>query len=234
MTTARLTARAARLEAAMNAAVTQVTAALPALDAEDATAALETAVPVTMKGKGPARFLEELAAHMTAHPDALTSGSSLCPLVLLRLARVLHDAGHQVTRPGCAHCGKITVDLRQLREKGRICSSCDSRSRRGTCGRCGATGVQIVARRPEGGICDRCYRRDPEVVEACSECGRVRNPVVRLPDGGALCHACRKRPQHTCASCGKNAPAVLLAEDGAASGTGRWPAWSQGPSPARR
>lgn len=53
-----------------------------------------------MKGQGPAWFLEELAAHMTAHPDALTSGSSLCPLVLLRLASVLHEARHQVIRPG--------------------------------------------------------------------------------------------------------------------------------------
>jgi hypothetical protein len=215
VTTARLAARAARLEAARNAAVARVTAALPAIGAEDATAALEAAVPATMKGQGPAWFLEELAAHMTAHPDALTSGSSLCPPALLRLARVLHEAGQQVTRPGCAHCGKITADLRQLREEGRICSSCDSRSRRGTCGRCGAAGVQIIARRPEGGICDRCYRRDPEVVEACSECGRVRNPVVRLPDGGALCHACWKRPRHTCVSCGKTGPAALLAEEGA-------------------
>ncbi len=143
MTTARLAARAARLETAMNAAVTRVTAALPSIGAEEAAAELEAAVPVTMKGQGPAWFLEELASHMTAHPDALTSGSSLCPLVLLRLARVLHEAGHQVVRPGCAHCGKVTADLRQLREEGRICSSCDSRSRKnGTCGRCGATGVR--------------------------------------------------------------------------------------------
>jgi hypothetical protein len=82
----------------MNAAVAQVTAALPAIGAADATAALETAVPITTKGKGPARCLEELAAHMTAHPDALTSGSSLCPSALLRLTYVLHEAGHQVTR----------------------------------------------------------------------------------------------------------------------------------------
>src|SRR5487761_1442103 len=37
----------------------------------EAAAALETAVPITMKGQGPAWFLEGLAAHMTAHPDAL-------------------------------------------------------------------------------------------------------------------------------------------------------------------
>ncbi len=214
MVTARLARRQARLEAATDTAVTQVTAALPAIGAEEAAVALEAAVPITVKG--PARFLEELAAHMTAHPDALTSGSSLCPPVLLRLAHVLHEAGHPVVRPGCAHCGAIHTDLRQLREEGRICGSCNSRSRKnGTCGRCGAAGVQIVARRPEGGICHRCYRRDPQVVEECRECGRVRNPAIRLPDGGALCHACWKRPQHTCVSCGKTAPAALLAEEGA-------------------
>ena len=130
-----------------------------------------------MKGQGPAWFLEELAAHMTAHPDALTSGSCICPLVLLRLARVLHEAGHQVIRPGCAHCGKVTADLRQLREEGRIAAGCDSRSRKnGTCSRCGAAGVLIIARRPDGGICGRCYRRDPGVAEECAECGRLRNP----------------------------------------------------------
>jgi hypothetical protein len=198
----------------MDAAVAQVTAALPAIGNGEATALLEAAAPITVKC--PARFLEELAAHVAAHPDALASGSSLCPPVLLRLTHVLYEAGYPVVRPGCAHCGRIRTDLRQLREEGRICSSCDSRSRKnGTCGRCGAAGVQIVARRPEGGICHRCYRRDPEVVEECRECGRIRNPAVRLPDGRALCHRCWERPQHTCVSCGKTAPAALLADEGA-------------------
>jgi ribosomal protein L40E len=213
-TAARLARQQARLEAAMDAAVDQVRTALPAIGDGEATALLEAAVPITVKG--PARFLEELAAHMASHPDALTSGSSLCPPVLLRLAHALDEAGHPVIRPGCAYCGRIAADLRQLREEGRICSTCDSRSRKdGTCGRCGAAGVQIVARRPDGGICHRCYRRDPEVVEECRKCGQVRNPAVRLPDGGALCHECWERPQHTCVSCGKTAPAALLADEGA-------------------
>lgn len=211
---ARLAARAARLDDAMRAAVAQVRAALPAISAGDAAAALEAAVPVTVPG--PARFLEELAAHMAAHPGALTSGSSACPPVLLRLARVLHEAGHPVVRPGCATCGVVRDNLRQLREEGRICGSCDARSRKnGTCGRCGATGILIVARRPDGGICPRCYRRDPEVAEECRRCGRVREPHARLPDGGAVCSACHEGPRHTCVSCGKAAPAALLTEEGA-------------------
>lgn len=86
---ARRARQAARLEAAMNAAVDQVTTALPKLGPQEATVALETAVPITVKG--PARFLEELAAHMAAHPDALTSGDSLCPPVLLRQSRAVSD-----------------------------------------------------------------------------------------------------------------------------------------------
>lgn len=214
-TAAQLAAKAARLEAAMNAVVGRVTATLPAASAGEATAALEVALPITVKGQRPARFLEELTGHLDANPDALSSGSSPCPQ-LLRLAHVLHEAGHQVVRPGCAHCGKIRADLRQLREEGRICGTCDARSRAdGTCGRCGAGGVRIAARRPEGGICRRCYRRDPEVVEECRGCGRVRNPGVRLPDGGALCAGCREQPLHTCVSCGKTAPAARLGEEGA-------------------
>lgn len=127
-TVARLAAQAARLEAATAAVVGHLTSALPSLGRLDAEAALVTAVPIPTRGA--ARYLEELAGHLAAHPDALTSGSSLCPPVLLRLAEVLHDAGHSVVRPGCAHCGKIRSDLRQLRPEGRLCGSCDARSRK--------------------------------------------------------------------------------------------------------
>ncbi|WP_405958145.1 XRE family transcriptional regulator [Streptomyces phaeochromogenes] len=198
----------------MGAAVAQVMAVMPAVGEEEATAVLEAAVPMTIKG--PDQFLEELAEHMAAQPDALTSGDSRCPPVLLRLAHVLHEAGHQVVRPGCAHCGTVRTDLRQLRAEGRICGTCDRRSRKnGTCGRCGATGVNIVAKRPEGGICNACYRVDPEVVEECAECGKLRCPAQRLPDGRALCRICWKRPMHSCVSCGKTAAAALIDEQGA-------------------
>lgn len=211
---ARLAAQAARMESATNAAVGQVTTALPALSTAGANAALETAVPIPVRGA--ARFLEELADHMAAHPDALTSGSSLCPPVLLRLAEVLHEAGHPVVRPGCAHCGKIRSDLRQLRPEGRVCGSCDARSRnRETCARCHREGQRVTARRPEGPICHRCYRADPATFEECADCGQLRHPVVRRDDGRGLCMKCWKRPMHTCISCGKSAPAALVDDDGA-------------------
>jgi hypothetical protein len=112
-TVARLAAQAARMEAATATAISQLTSALPSLDPQQAAAALVVAVPIPVRGA--ARFLEELAGHLAAHRDALTLGSSLCPPVLLRLAEVLHDAGQPVVRPGCAHCGKVRSDLRQLR-----------------------------------------------------------------------------------------------------------------------
>jgi hypothetical protein len=211
-TAARLARQSARLESAMTAAAAQLTSALPDLGTSDATVMLQAVVPGV---RGPARYLEELAGHLAAHPAALTSGDTHCPLTLLRLIRVLHDAGHPVVRPGCARCGKAGADIRQWRPEGRVCGSCDKRSRKGACARCGATSATITAKRPEGGICDRCYRADPQVVEECSECGRVRCPVVRLPDGGSLCRSCWKRPVHACVSCGKTAAAALLDDTGA-------------------
>ena len=144
------------MDAAMSSAITHLTAAVPALDADTAKAALEAAVPIPVRGA--ARFLEELTGHMDTHPDALTSGDSRCPPVLIRLTHVLHDAGHPVVRPGCAHCGKTVTNLRQLRPEGRICGTCDARSRLATCARCGRTDTRIAARRAEGGICHPCYR----------------------------------------------------------------------------
>ncbi len=201
------------MDAAMSSAITHLTAAVPALDADTAKAALEAAVPIPVRGA--ARFLEELTGHMDTHPDALTSGDSRCPPLLLRLTHVLHDAGHPVVRPGCAHCGKTVTNLRQLRPEGRICGTCDARSRSATCARCGRTDTRIAARRAEGGICHPCYRVDPQVVEECAQCGRLRNPVVRLPDGGALCIGCRTPPVHQCVSCGEMKPAALVDENSA-------------------
>jgi len=45
-TAARLAQQAARMDAAMSSAITHLTAAVPALDADTAKAALEAAVPI--------------------------------------------------------------------------------------------------------------------------------------------------------------------------------------------
>jgi hypothetical protein len=165
--------------------------------------------------RGAAKFLEELASHMAGHPDALTSGSSLCPPTMLRLVHVLHKVGHPVTRPGCAHCGTIRANLPRLRPEGRICGTCDAKTRLITCARCHRDGQRLSARRPEGPICNSCYRKDPATFEECAGCGEVRHPVTRQDDGRGLCIRCWKRPLHTCASCGNSAPAALIDDDGA-------------------
>jgi hypothetical protein len=109
---ARLAQHAARMTAAMDAAVDALIVAVPTLTPESATAALEVAVPIPVRGA--ARFLEELTTHLASHPDALASGEPLCPPTLMRLTYVLHDSGHPVTRIACAHCGRHTTELRQL------------------------------------------------------------------------------------------------------------------------
>ncbi|MEU3862578.1 hypothetical protein AB0F03_35545 [Streptomyces sp. NPDC028722] len=77
------------MEAATATAVGQATMAPPSTT--DAYAVLEAAAPISVRGA--ARCLEEPADHLTAHPDALIPGSSLCPPVLLRLTEVLHASG---------------------------------------------------------------------------------------------------------------------------------------------
>jgi hypothetical protein len=136
-----------------------VTAALPALSDDDVSAVL--AIAKADKGLP----LNELAAHLATHPDALTSGDPDCPRVVVRLAHVLHAAGHiAVVRPGCAGCGKIG-DLPRSSSAGRICQMCAVRANLATCGRCGREDTRIAARRDEGGICYSCYRTDADVIE---------------------------------------------------------------------
>ena len=210
---ARLAAQEARLEAATASVAGHLTLALPSLGLQEARAALAEAIPIPVRGA--AKFLEELASHMAAHPGALTSGSSHCPPAMLRLIHVLHRAGRPVARPGCAHCGTVRADLPRLRPEGRICGTCDAKTRLITCAHCHRGGQRLSARRSEGPICSSCYRKDPATFEGCAGCGELRHLVVRQDDGRGLCIKCWKRPLHTCVSCGKTAPAALINDDGA-------------------
>jgi hypothetical protein len=51
------------MDAAVNAAITHLLAAVPTLDANEARSALDVAVPINVRGA--ARFLEELVAHLS-------------------------------------------------------------------------------------------------------------------------------------------------------------------------
>lgn len=210
---ARLARQTARMNTATEMAIAHMIGALPDLDHDAARAALEAAVPIRVRGA--VTILEELGVHLAAHPDALISGDSRCPRVLLRLVRVLSEAGHPVTRPGCAQCGTIRDDLPEFRSEGRVCAVCAARTRRKSCARCGRTDTRIAARRAEGGICHACYRTDPKVVEECAQCGQRRRPAVRLEDGRALCDRCAEYPLHQCVSCGETKTAAAVDENGA-------------------
>lgn len=156
--------------------------------------------------------LRELADHLQAHPDALLSGSSDGPKVLLRLLGLLAAAGHPVVLPRCTDCGKQTADLPRTADTGRICQACGAKSYRDDCSRCGRPNTRIAARRPEGRICYSCYRTVR--LEPCARCGRDQHAVARLKDGGALCSRCWTPPQRPCARCGRFGRAVFVGDDG--------------------
>ena len=188
-----------------------LTAALPGLDAEAASAVLQQA----RADRGVA--LRELDEHLAARPDALTSGDPRCPAVIVRLAQALAAVGHAGAKPpGCADCGRTGIELPRSGPDGRICQACAARSpgKKRPCARCG-TIARISARRDEGGICYSCYRKDPQVTEECAGCGRLRMPVTRRPDGQPLCEACWTPPAHTCTACGRAGRAHSLGPDGA-------------------
>jgi hypothetical protein len=175
--------------------VGQLICILPGLEAAAAQEALQQAAPI------PTQVLTELFAHLTAHPDALTSGDAHCPIVLLRLAHALHAAGQPVARPACASCGTVRTDLRSLTPQGRVCSPCNLRTHTGTCARCGREEAPIRARGPEGRICQTCYNTDTQRHAPCSDCGRTRRVTARLPDGSILCPRCHNKPDKPCTSC---------------------------------
>src|SRR5664280_1854796 len=178
--------------------LTVLTATLPGLAEQDAGAVLTS---LRADRGTPLRVLDE---HLGDHPDALTSGDTNCPAVVVRLVRGLRDAGHRgVVLPGCSTCGRTGVPLPRFGPGGRVCQACGVKNSKKECRRCGRT-ARIFARRDEGGICYSCYRLDPQIVEECAGCSRIRMPVTRQPDGRALCLDCWTPPSRTCVNSGEH------------------------------
>jgi hypothetical protein len=198
--------RAERPEIVLARLVAHLAAVVPGLSKDAARAALVKAQAETRKG------LRELDAYFAVRPEALTVGVSDCPAALVRLAQVLLKAGHAVSLPVCAACGRAESFLRAT-SGGRRCSRCNSRRSRIRCARCGQDG-RVAARRPEGVICYRCYSNDPLVVEECAGCGHQRLAVKRLADGGPLCRNCYTRPARVCSVCGAVALVKATLEQG--------------------
>ena len=172
-------------------------ASVPGLD----TAAAQRVLAAASADGG--RALREVEALLKEHPGALAITPAAYPLVLVRLAHALIEAGYQtVVAPACGGCGKITTGLRRMTASGRVCGACAARGSTGTCTRCGRV-RRINARRPEGGICSACYDKDEQVVTECGGCGRRRRAATRMPDGTARCQFCATRPARTCSACGQ-------------------------------
>jgi hypothetical protein len=162
-------------------------------------AALEAAARAAGNVPGCRALLE----HLRCHPDALSSGSAAAPLSLIRLAHALAAAGAEgVVLPGCAGCGKVTVDLRSWPGPGLACQSCYKDACRQPCAVCGSL-ARVAARGPVGPVCNRCYLRDPSRHEECARCGRKRRVAWRDADGRPCCVACYPRPRQRCAVCGQ-------------------------------
>jgi hypothetical protein len=145
-----------------------------------------------------------LDQHLAQHPDALTTGTASCPLVLVRLLQQIDAAGHgaAVVQIGCSVCGRTDRTLPRTAPTGRVCAPCASRDGHKPCARCDRI-AKIVANRADGPICNTCYQKDPQVLQDCGKCGRRLRPAYRAADGTALCQNCYPRPKQACVGCGQ-------------------------------
>ena len=150
--------------------------------------------------KGPAP-LAWLQWHLEARPDALSSGESDVPLVVLRLLRLLLDAGYPgIVPPRCRGCGVSTTQLGVQVPGGRLCRRCILCRRAEACSRCGE--VRWAARRyPTGPVCAICNNKDRSKWEPCGLCGHLGRVLARRPDASAVGRCCYQK-LHPCSVCG--------------------------------
>jgi hypothetical protein len=134
--------------------VDHLTAVLPGVSAEEARSLLEKAGAQERQG------LRNLDGFLAAEPGALPVGVSNCPAAFIRLAHVLLDAGHDVSPPVCADCGRTASYLRS-----RPAGACAAGAAPGSRPCSARDAGQSAARRAEGVICYACYA-------ACRACWR--------------------------------------------------------------
>ncbi|WP_448060614.1 hypothetical protein [Cellulomonas hominis] len=150
------TAAAARLAARRRAVIlVAVTAAEPAL--------AEATVLRVIDQMAEGRRLGQLADHLHAHPDVLTTGPTSLPPVLYRFVDALITAGAKTItsiHPTCRECGRTRPAHHQLPGGAVICSACYARR----------TSAQM-----------------------CAGCGRRRRPYARDPGGHPRCRGCTDR-----------------------------------------
>jgi hypothetical protein len=191
-----VTTPAARRRDALTSAVVEVIVDLmPDVDTEMAAVALAESAKTS-----PA--LQGALEHLRSHPDALQSGSSNAPNVVIKLAHALHERGITgVVVPGCAVCGRVVREMRRADGVGAVCQVCYLDSKRRECAVCGEIG-RIVVRDAGGPVCSRCHQRDPGRHEPCEGCGKPRRVAHRDEHGRPRCARCYSRPRQPCSSCG--------------------------------
>lgn len=145
--------------------------------------------------------LESLIGHLRAHPDALGSGSSDCPRVVIDLIDHLVATG--VAGAAYAHCVRCEQPRRQLQtlvEGGRVCESCRHRAKTETCSLCGRD-APVRSRTETGPWCARCDANDPSRWERCSQCGTPGQVITRTA-GRPIGRCCYSMPVIRCTVCG--------------------------------
>jgi hypothetical protein len=182
-------------EAAMAETASVVVERLPQLSTEAALGLVSSAV-------ASAQACRALTAHLRAYPDALSSGSSDVPFVVVKLVDVAVNAGIDgVNGLRCVGCAKPQHDMRVLTPAGRMCFNCYQHRRPEPCASCGRT-MPVAGRDNAGGaVCGNCRAKDRSTWQPCSRCGQTSQVVARV-DGQTIGRCCYARPVIRCTMCG--------------------------------
>ena len=176
---------------------------------------VDEARSLAIEAAGGSHGLATLQWHLQNHRNALGSGDSDAPRVVLRLIKLLDHTGYDnVVVPACVDCGAVERALLTPVQGGRVCRRC-ARLRAEVCSRCKR--VAAVYRRVEDGpICERCWRADPAAISTCALCGHI-GPVSgqhRGSDGTSICKRCYQHSTLRCVVCGERRIAAAHLEEG--------------------
>ncbi|MDQ1367141.1 MAG: hypothetical protein QOE57_3183 [Acidimicrobiaceae bacterium] len=150
--------------------------------------------------------------HLQERPDALTSGASDVPLVVLRLIKVLRAAGHESVTPiRCLACRQPKAKLELHVEGGRLCVRCAAHFKAEACSRCAAV-APVYGRDGPAAVCGPCWHHDPSHWEPCGHCGQLAQVRARNSDGSAVGRCCFPSP--LCAYCSKRRATTVTGGDG--------------------
>ena len=147
------------------------------------------------------RRLDRLVGHLQTEPEALRSGDSNCPKVVIDLLDVLVAAGVDgAAHARCVVCAQPRRQLQTVSAGGRVCESCRHRAKIEPCQGCGRTAA-VRLRTSAGPWCDRCTAADESRWEPCLQCGTPGQVIMRV-DGRPVGRCCYATPVIRCTMCG--------------------------------